>query len=289
MKFNKINKNLLSAGIFAAALFLAGCTSEQKTTPSEDFAYKNISKITVDSDSWDFDISASDDGEVHISSDKIKEEKDIQLSLDGTELTICQNDSSSKGLSDQFSFGKSGKFTLSLPENTDISLNIHNGSGNMTVQNIQLSDFNVENDSGALTISNLTALSAEMFSDSGDIKLTDSSCTKTHMSTKSAYVTLKNSETREAAFSTESGEVGINNISGYNSLSIKTGSGDISLSHKNTPESLTYDVSSGSGDITLKLENLNPASDTEQKKQGIVGSGETSLSVISDSGTVVVK
>lgn len=112
MKFNKINKNLLSAGIFAAALFLAGCTSEQKTTPSEDFAYKNISKITVDSDSWDFDISASDDGEVHISSDKIKEEKDIQLSLDGTELTICQNDSSSKGLSDQFSFGKSGKFTL---------------------------------------------------------------------------------------------------------------------------------------------------------------------------------
>ena len=277
MKFNKINKNLLSAGIFAAALFLAGCTSEQKTTPSEDFAYKNISKITVDSDSWDFDISASDDGEVHISSDKIKEEKDIQLSLDGTELTICQNDSSSKGLSDQFSFGKSGKFTLSLPENTDISLNIH------------ISDFNVENDSGALTISNLTALSAEMFSDSGDIKLTDSSCTKTHMSTKSAYVTLKNSETREAAFSTESGEVGINNISGYNSLSIKTGSGDISLSHKNTPESLTYDVSSGSGDITLKLENLNPASDTEQKKQGIVGSGETSLSVISDSGTVVVK
>ncbi len=52
--------------------------------------------------------------------------------------------------------------------------------------------------------------------------------------------------------------MGINNISGYNSLSIKTGSGDISLSHKNTPESLTYDVSSGSGDITLKLENLNP-------------------------------
>ena len=47
MKFNKINKNLLSAGIFAAALFLAGCTSEQKTTPSEDFAFKNISKITV--------------------------------------------------------------------------------------------------------------------------------------------------------------------------------------------------------------------------------------------------
>lgn len=267
MKMIKENIKYILVGIFAAALFLAGCVSEQKSTPSEDFAYKNISKITVDSDSWDFDISASNDSEVHVSSDKIKEKKDFLFSLDGTELTICQNDSSSKGLSDQFSFGKSGKFTLALPENTDISLNIHNGSGNMTVQNIHLSDFNVENDSGALTISDLTALSAEMFSDSGDIKLSDSSCTKIHMSTKSAYATLKNSETREAAFSTESGEVGINNISGYTSLSIKT----------------------GAGDITLKLENLNPVSDTEGNKQGMIGSGENSLSVISDSGTVVVK
>lgn len=290
MNINNIYEKILVTGIFAAVLFLSGCASEKKSTSGEDFSYKDISKITIDSDSWDFNISASDNSEVHVSySGKIKEKKDIQLSLDGSALTICQNDSSLNGFTDQFSFGKSGKFTLSLPENTDISLDIHNGSGNMTVKDIHLSDFNVENDSGALTISDLTAVSGEMFSDSGDLKLTDSLCTKIYISTKSAYVTLKNMETNEAAFSTESGEVGINNISDYTSLSIKTGSGDISLSHKNSPKSLTYDISSGSGDISLKLQNFNPVLDTEENKQGMIGSGGNSLSVTSDSGTVVVK
>lgn len=237
MNINNIYEKVLVTGIFATVLFLSGCASEKKSTSGEDFSYKDISKITIDSDSWDFNISASDDSEVHVSySGKIKEKKDIQLSLDGSALTICQNDSSLNGFTDQFSFGKSGKFTLSLPENTDISLDIHNGSGNMTVKDIHISDFNVENDSGALTISDLTAVSGEMFSDSGDLKLTDSLCTKIHISTKSAY-----------------------------------------------------DISSGSGDISLKLQNFNPVLDTEENKQGMIGSGGNSLSVTSDSGTVVVK
>lgn len=192
MNINNIYEKILVTGIFAAVLFLSGCASEKKSTSGEDFSYKDISKITIDS--------------------------------------------SLNGFTDQFSFGKSGKFTLSLPENTDISLDIHNGSGNMTVKDIHISDFNVENDSGALTISDLTAVSGEMFSDSGDLKLTDSLCTKIHISTKSAY-----------------------------------------------------DISSGSGDISLKLQNFNPVLDTEENKQGMIGSGGNSLSVTSDSGTVVVK
>lgn len=192
MNINNIYEKILVTGIFATVLFLSGCASEKKSTSGEDFSYKNISKITIDS--------------------------------------------SLNGFTNQFSFGKSGKFTRSLLENTDISLNIHNGSGNMTVKDIHISDFNVENDSGALTISDLTAVSGEMFSDSGDLKLTDSLCTKIHISTKSAY-----------------------------------------------------DISSGSGDISLKLRNFNPVLDTEENKRGMIGSGGNSLSVTSDSGTVVVK
>lgn len=290
MKIKNILYKIYITGNFTVTVLLMGCTIGQKNVSGEDFTYSDISRITVDNDSWNLNINSSNDEEIHVAySGKVKTEKDIQVSLEGTELIIQQNDNSSKNPIDQFSFEESGKITLSLPKDTIIPMEIQNASGDMAIKNVNLSEFRMENSSGSLTISDVNAENADFFSDSGDIKITDSSCGTINVSTKSAYVTLKNTEIKEAAVSTDSGEVGISNTSDYTTLSVNTGSGDISLSHKASPDNLSYDISSNSKDITLKLQNTNPVSDREDCKQGAVGKGEHTLSITSESGTVVIK
>ena len=84
-----INKKILNkihiTGIFTVAVLLAGCTIGQKNVSGEDFTYSDISRITVDNDSWNLNINSSNDEEIHVAySGKVKTEKDITLKLQNT-------------------------------------------------------------------------------------------------------------------------------------------------------------------------------------------------------------
>ena len=81
----------------------------------------------------------------------------------------------------------------------------------------------------------------------------------------------------------------ISNINGYDSLSVETGSGDISLTHEAMPDNLSCHISSGSDDVTVQLKNAEFSTDTDGCKDGSIGKGENSLSIMSNSGTVIVK
>ncbi|MFR8981212.1 DUF4097 family beta strand repeat-containing protein [Catenibacterium sp.] len=198
-------------------------------------------------------------------------------------------DSSSKNIATQFSFGKAGKITLYIPKNTVLPLDINNGSGDMEIEAVNLSDFTMENDSGYVSMSDLVIENAKIGLDSGDIKITGSSCSDCDIQTKSAYVTVKKTVTKKAAILTDAGEVNISGISDYTSLSIETGSGDITISHETQPDNLSYNVSSGSDDVTMQLQNAKSTTDTAGCKQGSIGKGKCSLSVMSDSGTISIK
>jgi len=93
----------------------------------------------------------------------------------------------------------------------------------------------------------------------------------------------------KAAVSTDSDEVNISNINSYDSLSVETDSGDISLTHEAMPDNLSCHISSGSDDVTVQLKNAEFSTDTDGCKDGSIEKGENSLSIMSNSGTVIVK
>ena len=178
---------------------------------------------------------------------------------------------------------------LYLPKNHTVSLEIQNGDGDMDLKEVSISDFCLKNSSGYITMSDLTIGSADMESDSGDIKITDSTLKNSDIRTESAYVTLKQNSLCRSSIFTSSGEASVTNVSDYQSLSIETDSADISLSHKKTPDNLSYHILSGSDDVTLQFTNAESSVDTDGCKKGRCGKGNHSLSVVSNSGTVAVR
>lgn len=185
--------------------------------------------------------------------------------------------------------GKAGKITLHVPQNAKIPWEINNGSGDVGLEAAAISALSLNNDSGYIVLSGLAVENAKMDSHTGDIKITDSSFTDSDIHVRSAYVTIKNTDIDKTDILTGSGEVNMDNINAYDRLSIETDSGDISLSHKSMPDDLSYDISSGSEDITVQFQDAGYTADTDGCKQGCIGNGKNSLSIISDSGTITVK
>ena len=75
----------------------------------------------------------------------------------------------------------------------------------------------------------------------------------------------------------------------YWCISIPEGSGDISISYQDKPDSLTFDVASGSEDLSVNFTNADYQIETSARKQGVIGKGEYQLTLNSDHGTIVIK
>lgn len=71
-------------------------------------------------------------------------------------------------------------------------------------------------------------------------------------------------------------------------VTIKNGSGDIGISYGTQPQNLSFKISSGSDDVSVGFDDASYTTETSACKQGKIGDGTYSLTVNSDSGTVVV-
>lgn len=283
-------KKLLAAGVLGMILCVSGCGNGEKVDSNEEFSSDDISKIVMDISSWNIEVMASNDDKIHVNyKGKAENSSDVQIKQKDKTLMIQQDDGSEKNVAEQFSFGEAGKITLHVPKNAKILWEVNNGSGDVELETVVSSDFSLNNDSGYIVMSGLTAESAKINSQSGDIKITDSSFADSDIHVKSAYVTLKNTDIGKADILTGSGEVNVNGINAYDSLSVETDSGDISLSHETMPDNLSFNISSSSDDVTVQFQNAEYTTNTDGCKQGNIGNGQNNLSVTSDSGTVIVK
>lgn len=283
-------KKIFIVGVIGIVFCLMGCNNRQNVDSEKDFSSKNISSITIDNASWNMKIQASNDDKIHVHYDgKVNENSSIQVSQNDNELIIQQNTISSENIATQFSFGETGKIILYIPKDTVIPLDINNGSGDIEIEAVHFCDFTMENDSGDITMSESMMDSLKIDSSTGDIKITEGSCPDLKIETKSAYVTIKNLDIQKGTISTKSGEINMGGVQDYNSISLETDSGDITLSHGNNPSDLSYDISSGSDDVTIQLLDTESTIDMAGCKQGIIGKGNSSLSIMSDSGTVLIK
>lgn len=202
-------------------------------------------------DSWQLKIMASSDEDVHISLDGGTEKgaKAPSVEVQDGMLDIMQIDGEGSAVG-RFSLGKEGEVIVYIPVALKGAVTIKNGSGDMEIDSLVASKLAIDNDSG--------------------------------------YVTLKNIESEDISIATKSGEVNISGLGDQTNVGISTGSGDIGVSYKTQQQNLSFKISSGSDDVTVRLDGVSYTTETSACKQGKIGSGGYSLTVNSNSGTVVI-
>ena len=217
-------------------LFTAACSA--KFEIDESYSSESVESIKVDNDSWDVRFKKSNSNEVTISAEGSKgKNPPVTFQLDGTTLTIKQEDQTESGFFDGFTFGKKGTIFIGIPESTINDVELINKDGNIEMAEISIGSITVENNSGDGKIENVTADVGEMVTNSGMVSLADSSF-------------------EDLGITSGGGEVVIKDIEEGNNLSVDTESGDISVSYKNNPTSLNILAKSNSSNITLNLEGL---------------------------------
>lgn len=115
-----------------------------------------------------------------------------------------------------------------------------------------------------------------------------SECYRTNQSASSGYVTWKNTESEHISITAKSGEVNVSGLGDQTNAEVSTSSGDIGISYETPPQNLSFKISSGSDDVSVRLEDASYTMETSACKQGKIGDGTYSLTVNSDSGTVVI-
>lgn len=251
-------KILLCMSLLAVSC-LCGCRQKEKVSFSETYDTKSISSINMQIDSWQLKIMASSDEDVHISLDGGTEKgaKAPSVEVQDGMLDIMQIDGEGSAVG-RFYLGKEG------------------------------SKLAIDNDSGYAELNHVTAEELEISSSSGDVKMSNGNIADFQIGTSSGYVTLKNIESEDISIATKSGEVNISGLGDQTNVGISTGSGDIGVSYKTQQQNLSFKISSGSDDVSVRLDSASYTTETSACKQGKIGSGGYSLTVNSDSGTVVI-
>ena len=268
---------------------LTGCGKE-KTTGEESYSVNEVTAMRVNADTWNTDIMVSADENIHIHFDGSisNGEEKPSTSLQNGILSVTQQ-GNSEGLQDQISLGKKGQITIYLPSECNIPLTLENGMGDIEIDSISTQEFSLNNSSGYATISSVTADNMKISSGSGDITIKQGSADEIKIETSSGYVQINETVLNHAEVTTKSGETTISKVKPETNLTIQSGSGDINLTYQSKPESLEFAVTSGSKDITTNFDGATYSRETSESRQGVIGKGEFSLKVNSDSGTVVIK
>jgi DUF4097 and DUF4098 domain-containing protein YvlB len=257
--------------VSSIALFgLTSCSKQEKNL-THDFSLEKVKKININNNSWDLLFKSSQDNQIHVetSSKDDKSEKPIDIGLENGALNITQNDDSSN-FKDGFTFGSRNKVMVYLPKDLSSPVNVENKNGDITIQNVSISDLKLTNSSD-------------------DITIKDSSIKKLQAESKSGGLYITNVSDNEIYVSTGSGDIVFKDFTEHQASDIKTGSGDISVSYKTKPTSLKLSVTSNSKDISVHLDDLKLEEDTKGKKEGTIGVGNNSLKADSNTGAINIR
>lgn len=281
-------KVFLCMGLLAASC-LCGCGQKEKVSLSETYDTEIISSIHMQVDSWQLNIMASADDDVHVSLDGgiAKGAKAPSVDIQDGVLDIVQTEGE-ETIGSQFSLGKEGEVTVYVPDTLEGTVIIKNGSGDMEIDSLVASKLTLDNSSGYIEMNNVTADVLEITSSSGDVKLSGSKIDNFQISTSSGYVTWKNTKSDHISITAKSGEVNVSGLGEQTNAEVSTGSGDIGISYGAQPQNLSFKISSGSDDVSVGFDAASYTTETSACKQGKIGDGTYSLTVNSDSGTVVV-
>jgi len=169
-------------------------------------------------------------------------------------------------------------------ERTRGTLRIATGSGNVDLRTAT-GDVMLETGSGDLTVSAVQGTSLRLETGSGSVTITDGKAGTLHVETGSGDIEATGSAGDDVSFETGSGNVDVSLVSTFRSLSVQTGSGDVTLRVPPTVGA-EVDLDTGSGDIDLGGLTLQVRRIEHDHITGTLGDGKGRLSVETGSGNV---
>ena len=267
---------------------LSGC-GKKTITDAKSYSVNEISALNINASSWNVSLSvgSGDEVSVDITGSISKGEEIPSVSLSNGTLAILQvSEDSGKN---KIAFGKKGQITVTIPSELAVPIEIDNGYGDMEINHIAVPQFLLNNEAGYVSFTNFEADMLQISSTSGDITISSSSIPDISVVSSSGYISLKQTEYLDCSLTAKSGEINIADAVSHGNLSLQTGSGDISVTYQNEPDSLTFDMTSGSEDLSLKFSSADYQIETSAHKQGVIGNGEYRLTLNSDHGTIVIK
>ena len=267
---------------------LSSC-GNKTITDAKSYSVNEISELNINASSWNVSLSigSGDEVSVDITGSISKGEEIPSVSLSNGTLAILQvSEDSGKN---EIAFGKKGQITVTIPSELAVPIEIDNGYGDMEINHIAVPQFLLNNEAGYVNFTNFKADMLQISSTSGDITISSSSIPDISVVSSSGYISLKQTEYLDCSLTAKSGEINIADAVSHGNLSLQTGSGDISVTYQNEPDSLTFDVTSGSEDLSVKFSSADYQIETSAHKQGVIGNGEYRLTLNSDHGTIVIK
>ena len=267
---------------------LSGC-GKKTVTETKSYVANEITELHINASSWNVALSAGSENavDIDISGSISKGEEAPAISLSDGTLTILQvSEDSGKN---EVALGKKGQITVTIPSELTVPIEINNGYGDMEINHISAPQFLLNNEAGYVNFTNFKADMLQISSTSGDIAISSSSIPDISVVSSSGYISLMQTEYLDCSLTAKSGEINIVDAVSHGNLSLQTGSGDISVTYQNEPDSLTFDVASGSEDLSVKFSSADYQIETSAHKQGVIGNGEYRLTLNSNHGTIVIK
>jgi lia operon protein LiaG len=169
-------------------------------------------------------------------------------------------------------------------ERTRGSLRVATGSGNVDLRDAT-GDVQLETGSGDVTVSGMQGTRLDLETGSGNITVMNAKATELHIQTGSGDIDATGTAGDELSFDTGSGNIDVALITTFRSVSIETGSGDVTLK---VPPSVgaEVDLDTGSGEIDLGGLSLQVRRIEHDHITGTLGDGKGRLSVDTGSGNV---
>jgi len=164
------------------------------------------------------------------------------------------------------------------------TLRISTGSGNVDLRTAS-GDVSLESGSGDITVAGAQGPTLKFVTGSGNVTISDGKAGVLTVETGSGSIDVTGSSGDDVSFDTGSGNVDVTLVSTFRSMSVETGSGDVTLRVPPTVGA-EVDLDTGSGDIDLGGLTLQVRRIEHDHVSGTLGDGKGRLSVETGSGNV---
>ncbi|MFZ7822016.1 MULTISPECIES: DUF4097 family beta strand repeat-containing protein [Priestia] len=286
----KIISTSLALALIGGFAFSSYDAEAKSFDKNKSYNAENINTLKVYSDSWDVRFKKSNSNEVTISAEgKQKGKEPVTFKTDGETLVIKQKDQKKSGFFGGFTFGKSGTIYINVPKSKINNIKLNNKNGDIELSKISAKNVTVKNNSGDEKIKGLNVENGKFSSSDGMLSFENSTFKSLKVVSASGDNYMENVSASKAKVSSKDGVVQIKGMKEGKSLAVKTTSGDIGVSYKKAPTSLTVDATSKSSDVNLKLDGYKKSSGSENSQSGKVGQGENILELTSNDGVINVK
>ncbi|MBK3493935.1 DUF4097 family beta strand repeat protein [Viridibacillus sp. YIM B01967] len=279
---------LIAIGGLAFIIKGAGGKSFEK---ENSFEIDRIEEVEINNESWDIEFKNTESKKITIEVEGKQEDKKndpVTINNNGKKILVNQQDQK-RSFTGGFSFGKKGTIYISIPKNALDTITLNNSSGEIKMNDLTIKNIVILNNSGTEKIKGLSAEKGQFTSKDGELSLKESSLNELTVTSTTGDNYFASVISPKVKITSEDGEVSIKDTKEGESLFVETKSGDITVSYKEVPTSLSLTANSDSSDITVDLDGFEKKTNTEKSKEGTIGDASNKMELLSKKGTINVK